>query len=186
MMRRSTSVAEIATSAAQKNAATAASQVSPKRSTQRGDEERRRRLDERVPPRDRRPAVAAAPAQEREREQRDVVVPRERSPARHAGRAGADDRAPQRDPRGDDVQEAPEREAGQERDGCERPRPSQEGRLFRRTMLSVSTKRWLAFAGVSSTASDTDELRRWAGARSTRCRPACPAGTGPAGRRCSR
>ena len=34
MMWRSTSVAEIATSAAQKNAATAASQVSPKRSTQ--------------------------------------------------------------------------------------------------------------------------------------------------------
>ena len=38
--------------------------------------------------------------------------------------------------------------------------PSQMAWLFRRTMLSISTKRWFVFAGVMSTASDTDSVAR--------------------------
>ena len=82
----------------------------------RGDQQRGRQLDGRVAGGDARGAVAAAPAQERVRQQRDVVAGRDLGPAAHAGRGRPDDRAPQRDARGDDVEEAPEREPGSEGD----------------------------------------------------------------------
>ena len=62
-------------------------------------------------------AIAAAPAasaQDEPGDDRHVLVPGELVPAAHAGRPGADDRALQRHARGDDVQEAPDREAGRE------------------------------------------------------------------------
>ena len=84
-----------------------------------GDEQRRRRARRRVAHRDRRAARAAAAAQERPREQRDVVAPGGSGSAAHAGRRRVHDRAPQRHARGDDVQEAADREAGREEDGGE-------------------------------------------------------------------
>ena len=75
---------------------------------------RRHELDGGVDEADLRPAVAALAAEDEVRDHRDVVVPRDRRRAGHARGAGADERALERHAGGDDVQEAPDREAGRE------------------------------------------------------------------------
>src|SRR5581483_7537292 len=76
-------------------------------------------------------------AEQRVAQHRDVVAPAARRGAGRASRARADDREAKRHARRDDVQEAPEREAGSEQEGCERGRHVRV--VFRRTMSSRSS-----------------------------------------------
>src|SRR6185503_7059310 len=82
----------------------------------RGDKERRRDLDCGVAGAERRAAGTTAAAQQEVRDDGDVVVPRDLGRAGSAGRAWADERAPFRQPRGNDVQEAPKGESGRKDD----------------------------------------------------------------------
>ena len=84
-----------------------------------GNEQGGCELDERIAEGNPRAARAAAAAQQGVREQREVVVPRDVRFAAHASGARVDDRTAQRDARGDNVEEAPEREAGHEEEGGE-------------------------------------------------------------------
>ena len=120
MIRRSRSVTETATSAAQKNAATAASAREAEGEHAGRDEQRGDELDERVLPRDRRAAGAAAAAEEHVREQRDVVVPRDGRLARHARRGGLTTERPSGTRAATTFRKLPSARPGNERDGCER------------------------------------------------------------------
>src|SRR5204862_2839703 len=69
-------------------------------------------LDDRITPRDRHAARAAAPAQRREGDERDVVVPGDRAPATRTRRARPPEAAALGHARDDDVQEASDQQAG--------------------------------------------------------------------------
>ena len=187
MIRRSRSVTETATSVAQKNEATAASRVKPKTEEAGGDEQR--------PWRARRAGTStgsasrtggSAPAGARTR--RAARCRTTRAVVSHAMQAepGLHDRAPSGTRAATTLRKLPSASPGRNAIGCEAPRSIvRSGRLFRRAMLSVSTKRCAVFAGVLSSASETDSAAL-GGRASTRCRRACSADTGPAPRRCSR
>ena len=105
------SVAETATSVAQKKAATNDLPEQPKAKNEAAIRSAVSELDGRVDDADLRSAAPAAAAEREIGEDRDVLVPGELVPAAHAGGAGRDDRALQRDAGGDDVQETADREA---------------------------------------------------------------------------
>jgi hypothetical protein len=81
-----------------------------------GNQERGDELDGRIDEWDPNLAVPAASTERSIGQQRHVVVPRDLLLAGHARRRRPNDRTPQRDAGGDDVQEAPKRQSGREDD----------------------------------------------------------------------
>src|SRR5262249_23687105 len=82
----------------------------------RPEERPRERLDEQIAPRDRHSACPAPAPKRRERNERDVVVPGYRCPAGRAGRSRIHEASTLRHPGDNDVQEAADHQASDEKE----------------------------------------------------------------------